>query len=79
VATKTDATYRFISITDGVATKTQQIDLGSFTLSEGENKICFLIEYDEELLEYVSQRILSVDPNAFRVVYSNDIVFSVID
>lgn len=77
VATKTDATYRFISIDGGVATKAQNLDLGRFDVTVGENRICFIIEYDETLLEYVSQRILSADPNTFRVTYSNDIAFGV--
>ena len=77
VAEKTDTSFRFISITDGVASKVSSISLGSFSLTAGENKICFLIEYDESLLEYVSRQILSKDPNTFRVTYSNDIAFSI--
>ena len=79
VASKADTAYTFISVNDGVASKVSSLDLGRFPLTAGENKVCFLIEYDENLLEYVSRRILSKDPNVFRVTYSNDIAFSVTD
>ncbi|MBR5242262.1 MAG: hypothetical protein IKV20_03895 [Clostridia bacterium] len=77
VATKSQQSLSFLSVTDGEAKKSRLIDFGRFALAEGENRIVFLIEYDEELLDFISRRILKQDPGAFRITYANDINFTI--
>ena len=79
VATKGGTSYSFVTISDGAATKTEEINFGYFDVVEGENKLCFLIEYSDALLRYISEKILSLNTGDLLVNYENDLTFMVVN
>ena len=57
--------------------KRDSLDLGVFSLPEGQSEICFIIEYNDELLKYIGEGIMMGDFDDPLVTYSNDIKFKI--
>lgn len=74
VAEKGTFTDRFITLGD-TPSKKGVIDLGEYEIVQGTTEICFLIEYDPNLLKYISGQVLNSGSGNAIINYSNDIKF----
>lgn len=68
-------TKSFVRLDSG--DKLDTIDLGKFDLPAGQSELCFIIEYNDDLLKYIGEGIMMGDFDDPLVTYSNDIKFKI--
>ena len=73
------ATPTFVDLSTNPVSKDDSIELmQGVSVHEGEvNEFCFIIEYDETLLDYIGQKILEQHLNDNKVSYADDIEFRI--
>ena len=57
--------------------KTGSITLGEYTFPQGQSEICFIIEYNDELLQYIGKEIMNGGFDDPLVTYADDIEFRI--
>ncbi len=81
VATKTELGFEksFVDVSATPVEKSGQITLiENVTVPAGETKeICFIMEYNAELLDYIGNKILEQHLNDNKIMYYNDIEFQI--
>ena len=73
---KGNVTQTFVKL-DSTEKKSGSIDLGEYQLPEGESEICFIIEYNDDLLDYIGDGIMAGDFESPLVNYRSDIKFHI--
>ena len=69
------ASKKHVVISNNSLVKTAEIPLLTETVPAGTSKYYFVIEYDSELLEYISKTMFNLHQDKYRVNYLNDIDF----
>lgn len=78
VATVDGSFYTFTKVADGVCTKPDlTLDLVSATLPAGGGKLCFILQYNEDFLHYVTTQVMANNLNYFELTYYNDVYFTI--
>ncbi len=84
-ATKNAQGKSFVSIaTDpetgtSSAQKTDIITLKQEALGQQTKQYCFIIEYNERLIDYIGEKIMTLNPDKFEITFLNDIEFQIFD
>lgn len=77
IATVSGDFKSLVTVTGDTCTKATSVLLQTLSISEGSTTLCFIIEYNEAFLTYISDRVLAAGSPYSQINYQNDITFSI--
>lgn len=66
-----------VTVTGDTCTKATSVLLQTLSIGEGSTTLCFIIQYNEAFLTYISDRVLEAGSPYSQINYQNDITFSI--